>query len=101
MPCDEGVHRTPAANQARVLCPKFAAQTGVNPTHSTVTGSGCGDGLDLGLLLTFELRAVELGVEAARSDELLMCAPLHDAPVVDDEDLIRLADRRQPVRDHE
>src|SRR5262249_12064516 len=42
---------------------------------------------------------VELRVEAARRDELVVPAALDDAATVDDEDDIGVADRREPVRD--
>ena len=50
---------------------------------------------------TLELGAVELGVEPAGGEQLVVAAPLDDAAVVDDEDLVGLAHRRQPVGDHE
>ena len=46
-----------------------------------------------------ELGAVEVGVEAAGGEQLGVRAALDDPAVVDDEDLVGVADGRQPVRD--
>ena len=53
------------------------------------------------LRLGGELRLVEVGVEAARGEQLGVAAALDDAAVVDDEDLVGAAHRRQPVGDDE
>ena len=53
----------------------------------------------LGVLL--ELRAVELLVEPALAEQLRVRAALHDPAVVDDEDLVGAAHRREAVGDHD
>jgi hypothetical protein len=45
------------------------------------------------------LLAQQRRVAPGTGEELLMGATLDDAPLVDHDDQIRLADRRQPVRD--
>ena len=50
-------------------------------------------------LLALELDPVELGVLAAGGQQLVVAAALDDAPVVEDQDHVGLADRRQPVGD--
>src|SRR5450830_219600 len=54
-------------------------------------------------LVGFEvvLLVVERAVAAAQRDELRVRAPLDDLAVLEDQDLVRAADRRQPVRDDE
>ncbi len=50
-------------------------------------------------LPALELRSVELGVEALGREQLQVRAALDDPALVDDENLIGLANGRQPVRD--
>src|SRR5205085_12430238 len=108
MPCTVGVHPLTLPNQVSVLCPNCAAQTRAirvecdgsgesRPRNGRALSHSTGGGELLGFLLAFELRAVELGVETAGGDELLVCAPLQHSAVIDDEDLVRLTDGRQPV----
>src|SRR5664280_2834789 len=51
--------------------------------------------------LVGELRGVQLGVQPAGGEELVMGPALDDPAALDDEDLIGGTDRRQPVRDHD
>ena len=51
------------------------------------------------MLLAGELGAVQLGVQAAGGQQLVVRAALDDPAVVDDQDLVGLADGGQPVRD--
>src|SRR3954467_9500125 len=108
MPCTVGVHPMTLPNQERVLCPNCAAQTRAIrvecdarrlsvPGNRRLLSHSTGGGELLGFLLAFELRSVELGVEPACGDELIVGAPLQHTAVIDDEDLVRLADGRQPV----
>src|SRR3712207_7296798 len=48
-----------------------------------------------------ELSAVEVGVEAAAGEQLVVGAALDDAPVPDREDQVGVPDRAQAVRDHD
>src|SRR6185312_9371093 len=50
-------------------------------------------------LLLCELGAVQVGVQSPGREQLIVVAALADLAVVDDQDLIGLADRGQPVRD--
>ena len=52
-------------------------------------------------LLARELGAVELGVQAAGGEQLVVPAALVDLPVIDDQDLVSLPDGRQAVRYHQ
>src|SRR5581483_11940018 len=45
------------------------------------------------------LLAIEVGVKAAASDEILVRAALNDASFVEDQDLVGFLHRRYPVRD--
>ncbi len=56
--------------------------------------SRAGDGL-----LAGELGVVQLGVQAARREQVLVRAAFPDPALVDDEDLVRFPDGGQPVRD--
>ena len=53
----------------------------------------------LGLGVLLELLVVQRGVQAAKTEELAVRAPLDDAPVLEHEDAVRRDHRRQPVRD--
>src|SRR4051794_31898741 len=85
----------------------FASPVAIFPRDRSLTSSlrqvaaSCrsGRGDRLRLLLAFELCSVELGVEAAGGKELIVGTPLQDSPVIDDQDLVRLTDGRQAVRD--
>ena len=44
---------------------------------------------------------IQVGVDAAAIDQLLMSAPLDDLPLVQDQNLVRLFYRRNPVRNDE
>jgi hypothetical protein len=44
---------------------------------------------------------VEMGVEAAMRQQFFVCARFHNDAVLQNEDGVRLSDRRQPVRDHD
>src|SRR6185295_15378982 len=52
-------------------------------------------------LLLQELALVQLGVEAARGDELRVRTALEDAAAIEHQDHVRVLDRRDPVRDQE
>ena len=64
--------------------------------NSAYQGSGVQDSGDL-----LKLAVVQLGVEAAFCQKLLMAAALDDVAVLHDEDDVRVFDRGQAVRDHE
>ena len=55
----------------------------------------------LDALLAGELGVVKLRVQAAGREQVLVRAALHYLPGLDDQDLVRLPDRGQPVRDHQ
>lgn len=60
---------------------------------SLVRPSRHGGSLELaepGVLLAFELNAVELGILAARGQELVVATALDDPPMVEDEDHVGL-----------
>src|SRR6266516_174410 len=57
--------------------------------------------LSRALVLPLELGAVQLGVEAAAGQQLVVAAALDHAAVVDHQDPVGLADGRQPVGDHQ
>src|SRR5947208_3263168 len=48
-----------------------------------------------------ELRVVEVVVRAAGGEQLLVVALFDDPAVLHDQDRVRVADRREPVGDHE
>jgi hypothetical protein len=48
-----------------------------------------------------KLPAVQLGIQAARGQELVMGSVFADLALVDDQDLVGLADGGQPVRDNQ
>jgi len=60
--------------------------------HSTIVAYADRLRLD-GSRLPFELRAVQVGVDATRSQQLLVRAALDDAAVVDNENLVGLTNR--------
>src|SRR5689334_2698382 len=62
--------------------------------------TSCGGPIGPAVLLTTELRLVELGVPSAAGEQFGVCAALRDAAVLDDEDDVGGADRREPVSDH-
>src|SRR5262245_11032773 len=67
-------------------------------------GEGCGFAISRrsdGFGRLMELRAVEVCVEAAAVEELVVGALFDDLTLVEDEDSIGIDDRRQPVSDHE
>src|SRR3546814_16036293 len=47
------------------------------------------------------LLVVELPVPPAQREQFRLGAPLHDAPMLQHEDLVRARDGREPMRDHE
>src|SRR5579875_1220303 len=51
--------------------------------------------------LELGVAADELGVAAAGREQLLVAPALDDPAVVEDDDLLRVADRREPVRDRD
>ena len=54
-----------------------------------------------GRLLPGELGPVQVGVQSAGLEQLLMVTALDDPPVIDHQDLVSLADGRQPVGDNQ
>ena len=51
--------------------------------------------------LPLELRPVQLGVEAARREQVGMRAGFHDVAVLEHHDQVGVEDGREPVRDHQ
>src|ERR1700754_921488 len=62
---------------------------------------GVARGSLVGRLLAGELGVVQVGVEPARGQQLLVGAAFADSSRVDDQDLVGVADRREPVRGHQ
>src|SRR6187200_515936 len=72
---------------------------------------GCGDllglrrevlaGINEAVALEAVLLVVQLPITPTRRQQLLVRPPLHDFSVLEDQDLIRALNRRQPVRDDE
>ena len=70
----------------------------LSPPRDLASGSsGCR--LGRGSVLAAKLRAVQLGVEAARREQLVVAAALDDAAVAQHQDLVGVAHRREPVGD--
>src|SRR5450759_573755 len=55
---------------------------------------------NLASLLACELGSTQLGIEPVGGEQIAVRTPLNDAALGDDQDLIGLAHRRQPVGDH-
>ena len=54
-----------------------------------------------GRLLPGELGPVQVGVQSAGLEQLLMVTALDDSPFIDHQDLVSFADGRQPVGDNQ
>src|SRR5512135_2620823 len=70
-----------------------ASRRGPESAARSVHESGTG--------LRTELQRVEAAVHAGGGEQLLVTAALDDAPAVEHQDLRRVLDRGQTVRDHE
>src|SRR5436190_17828478 len=77
----------------------FAKATAVRHSFSGGGRLALRQSLRSSQLFLEQLLLVELRVQAASGDQLVMRPALRDPSTVKDEDLIRLADRGNPVRD--